>query len=52
MTFEQGRFYVMDRFARTAQDAYVSGPFADRNAAEQERRALNIADDCEVWQAT
>lgn len=51
ITFEPGKFYVMDTFAHTAQDAYVSGPFGTRAAAEQDRRERNIADDCQVCEA-
>lgn len=42
------RWYVMDAFAANMQAAVVSGPFDSQDAAETDRRAVNIADDCEV----
>jgi hypothetical protein len=41
-------YYVMDRFGRTPHEARVSGPHATYEAAEQDRRERNIADDCDV----
>lgn len=46
---KSGKWYVVDRFAKTADP--VSGPFDTREEAEQDRRELNIADDCEVLRA-
>ena len=42
-----GKFYVLDVFAEHGAPA-VAGPFDTREQAEQERRELNIADDCIV----
>lgn len=50
ITFMPGQWYVMDRFATSAQRAYMSGPFGTAREAEIDRRELNIADDCDVWQ--
>lgn len=48
--WQHGQFYVMDRFASSAQAAYVSGPFDTRAAADADRREYNIADDCDVFE--
>lgn len=46
-----GKWYVMDCFATSLKAAIMAGPFDTRREAELERRAMNIADDCECWQA-
>lgn len=51
ITFQPGRWYVMDRLAPTMQRAYVAGPFDTRTDAELERCQVNIAGDCDTWQA-
>lgn len=41
-----GKWYVCDVFSQDGQP--VSGPFDTKQDAENERRQLNIADDCFV----
>lgn len=41
-------YYVMDRFASTAHDAYVAGPFQRKSSAVKDARERNIAGDLEI----
>lgn len=50
ITFQPGKWYVMDGMASTRQRAYVSGPFDTRTDAEHDRCQVNIAGDCDTWQ--
>lgn len=48
-TYANG-FYVADSFATNLSEALHGGPFDTPEAAEQERRQINIADDCFILQ--
>lgn len=47
---KRGAFYVVDQFADGGAQV-ISEPFDTRQLAENERRQLNIADDCVVMSA-
>lgn len=49
--FQTGKWYVMDAFALTMRDAYVSGPHDTLQEATRDRLTYNCAADLECLKA-